>query len=155
MKFNPIFAILGFIFGVMGGFIAYFLSGFASELMTNSSIALISGILGLIGIWLFNKDYRVAIAQYIIAGIGVLIGVSLYGVVGCIFYVLAAVVALMEKDKIKPTISQTNNIHYFGNKDNIPQVPVIKSDSRLWIIPLVSFIVILLVGVGGNIKCSY
>ena len=152
MKFNPIFAILGFIFGVVGGFIAYFLSGFDSELMTNGSIALISGILGLIGIWLFNRDYRVAIAQYTIAGIGVLIGVSLYGVVGCIFYVLAAVVALMEKDKVKPIISQTNNIHYFGNKDNIPQVPVIKSDSRLWIIPLVSFIVILLVGIGGNIS---
>lgn len=150
MKINYILAILGFIFGILGAIVAYGLSGINSELITNGSIALISGILGLIGIWLFDKDYRISSVQYIISGIGILIGVSLFGVLGFIFYVVAAIVSFVEKDKARPTpVVNNNNTHYYGNT---PQPPVTQknSDMQLWLIPIISFIIIIFVAVGGS-----
>lgn len=151
MKINPILAILGFVFGIFGALAAYCLSGIDTELITNGSIALISGILGLVGIWLFDKDYRISSVQYIISGIGILIGVSLFGVLGFIFYVIAAIVSFVEKDKAKPATVNNNNTHYFGDT---PQPPVTQKngDVRLWLVPVISFIIIILVAVGGSLS---
>ncbi|RAP50608.1 MAG: hypothetical protein BZ136_01020 [Methanosphaera sp. rholeuAM74] len=156
MKLNPIIAVLGFLGGLGGALGAYFLSAFSASLATNASITLIASILGLIGIWLFNKDYKVAIAQYVIAAIGVLFGTSLFGVVGFIFYIIAAVVAYTEKDKSITT--QTGNIeeHYFGNPQEIKQYPTKSSSNMaLWVIPILTVVLIAFAGIAGQMFYNY
>ena len=81
MKIHQIIAVLAMVFGLGGAFVAYSFSGLSAELITNGSISLVSSILGLLGIYLFEKDYKIAIVQYIICGIGVLVGTSLFGTV--------------------------------------------------------------------------
>ena len=93
MKINPIIAVLAFLFGLGGSLVAYSWSGLSADLATNGSITLVASILGLLGIYLFEKDYKIAMAHYIICGLGVLIGTSMMGIPGFIFYVIAAVVA--------------------------------------------------------------
>lgn len=158
MKFNPILAVLGCLFGFFGAFFAYSFSGLSSDLMTNGSITLVASLLGLLGIYLFYKDYRVAITQYVICGLGVLIGTSLVGSLGFIFYIIAAVVAYVERVPVQNTNVNTmpsQNTHYFGNDANNQMPPVTQSyedNKKLWIIPVVSLIVIILVGVGGQLS---
>lgn len=158
MKINPIMAVLGFIFGLGGALVAYSFTGLSAELATNGSITLIASILGLIGIYLFEKDYKIAIAQYIICGLGVLIGTSLYGVLGCLFYIIAAIVAFVEKDKSGNKSSNSfDDIRFYGNENQIRQRYNIFSNSSskntmLWAIPAVSLIIIILVGVLGGLS---
>lgn len=152
MKLNPIFALIGFIFGVIGALIAYSFSGFGSELITNGSIALISGIVGLVGIWLFDKDYKIACVQYIIGGLGILVGVSAFGILGFAFYLIAAILTFIEKDKSASATIATTNGHFFGDSQDTVPIKKVHSDPKLWIIPAISFIIILLVGVGGQLS---
>lgn len=153
MKINPILAVLAMIFGLGGAFAAYGLSGLSADLMTNGSITLVSSILGLAGIWLFNKDYKIAAAQYIVCGLGVLIGTSLFGILGFLFYLIAGVAAFMEKDKISNVANiNPEYVHNFGNNQQVPaQMP--KPDNKmLWLVPLASAILIILVGVIGGLS---
>ncbi|RAP54831.1 MAG: hypothetical protein BZ137_00130 [Methanosphaera sp. rholeuAM130] len=153
MKINPIMAILAMVFGLGGAFAAYGLSGLSADLMTNGSITLVSSILGLAGIWLFNKDYKIAAAQYIVCGLGVLIGTSLFGILGFLFYLIAGVVAFMEKDKVG-NIAPINPeyVHNFGNSQTATvQIPQ-EDNKMLWLVPLASVIIIILVGVIGGLS---
>lgn len=153
MKFNPIFAILGLIFGFLGAFGAYGLSGFDAQLVTNGSITLISSILGLLGIYLFNKNYKIAIVQYIICGLGVLIGTSLFGVLGFIFYLIAGVVSYVERIPVNSTQANPNTTHTFGNNTPVNNLsPVTSNNKTLWIIPVVSIIILLFVGIFGGLS---
>ncbi|MBO7718687.1 MAG: hypothetical protein J6S29_00890 [Methanosphaera sp.] len=153
MKLNPILAIIAMIFGLGGAFAAYGFSGLSAELMTNGSITLVSSILGLAGIWLFNKDYKIAAVQYIVCGFGVLIGTSLFGLLGFIFYLIAGIVAFVEKDKVSNVANiNPEYVHNFGNNQaEAPQIP--KQDNRmLWLVPIASVIIIILVGVIGGLS---
>lgn len=156
MKINYVFGILGFVFGVFGSYVAYVFSIFSSSLMTNGTIALVSGIIGLLGLLVFNKDYRIAGLLYILGGVGVLIGVSLAGVLGFIFYIVAGVLAFVEKDKAETNVNNnfnpnTNNTHYYGdNQDNHPAPMPKQYDEKLWLIPIIAVIIIALVAVGGS-----
>jgi len=160
MKFNPIMAVLAFIFGLGGALIAYSFTGLSAELMTNGSISLISSILGLIGIYLFEKDYKIAIAQYAICGAGVLIGTSLYGVLGCVFFVLAAIMAYIEKDKSGSKAYMFDEVHYYGDENKIreryPDFPTKTSkNSLLWAVPIISIILIISVGIIGGLSYQH
>ena len=158
MKIHQIIAVLAMVFGLGGAFVAYSFSGLSAELITNGSISLVSSILGLLGIYLFEKDYKIAIVQYIICGIGVLVGTSLFGILGFIFYLMAAVIAYMERDKGGYISSNgLEDAHFFGEESEIRRrysnFPKNTNNSTVyWIIPTVSVIIIILVGVLGGLS---
>ncbi|OED30123.1 hypothetical protein NL43_04250 [Methanosphaera sp. WGK6] len=117
---------------------------------------MLAGLLGLLGMWLFDKDYRVAGIQYIVSGICVLIGISLYGIMGFVFYIIAGVFAFIEKDKsaqLSTTSSIINNVHYFGdnsNIDNVPQVTMKNNNTYLWTIPFITIVLIFIISFVGS-----
>lgn len=155
MKYNPILAILGFVFGLGGALFAYSMSGLSADLATNGSITLIASILGLIGIYLFEKDYKIAIAQYVIAGLGVLIGTSLLGILGFLLYLIAALMAYMERDKSGSKSAKFDQIYFYGDEHEIrkkyPDFPTNTAKNIfLWAIPILTVILILMAGVLGD-----
>ncbi len=158
MKYNPILAILALLFGIGGAIGAYGLSGISAELVTNGSITLVASLLGLIGVYLFEKDYKLAIIQYIICGLGVLIGTSLFGLLGCIFYIAAAIMAYVEKDKSgSKADNMFDDMHFFGDERQIrqkyPNFPTNKAKTTIYyIIPIMTIILIILVGVLGDMS---
>jgi hypothetical protein len=155
MKINPIMAVLAFLFGLGGSLVAYSWSGLSADLATNASITLVASILGLIGIYLFEKDYKIAIAQYIISGLGVLIGTSMVGIPGFIFYVIAAIVAYIERDQSGSKTDKFDEIKFYGNEQEIrqryPNFPTNADKNNIyWIIPVITLILIVLSGVMGD-----
>lgn len=155
MKYNPILAILGFVFGLGGALVAYSWSGLSADLATNGSITLIASILGLIGIYLFEKDYKLAIAQYVIAGLGVLIGTSLMGILGFLFYLIAAILAYIEREKSGNKAPEFDKIFFYGDENKIREkytnFPTNSAKNTiLWAIPIITIALILLVGVLGD-----
>lgn len=158
MKINPIIAALAFIFGLGGAFAAYSISGLSAELITNGSITLVASILGLLGIYLFEKDYKIAIIQYIVCGLGVLIGTSLFGVLGFAFYLIAAIVAYVEREKSGSKANgEFDELYFYGDSNEIknryPNFPTNKAKNSLYYaIPVLTFIIIILVGVFGSLS---
>lgn len=155
MKYNPILAILGFVFGLGGALVAYSMSGLSADLITNGSITLISSILGLIGIYLFEKDYRLAVAQYAIAGLGVLIGTSLMGILGFLLYLIAAIMSYIEREKSGSKASGFDEIYFYGDENEIRQryvnFPTNSAKNMIyWAIPIVTIILIILAGALGD-----
>ena len=160
MKINPIMAVLAFIFGLGGALVAYSWTGLSAELMTNGSISLVSSILGLIGIYLYEKDYKIAIAQYVLCGAGVLIGTSLYGVLGCVFFVLAAILAYVEKDKSGAKAGRFDEVHFYGDERQIRERYAdfphkASKNSIFWAVPVISVILIISVGVLGGLSYQH
>ena len=155
MKYNPILAILGFVFGLGGALFAYAMSGLSADLATNGSITLIASILGLIGIYLFEKDYKLAVVQYVIAGLGVLIGTSLMGILGFLMYLIAGIMAYMERDKSGDRSAKFDQIYFYGDEKEIrnryPDFPTNTAKNMfLWAIPILTIALIILAGVLGN-----
>lgn len=155
MKYNPILAILGFVFGLGGALIAYSMSGLSADLATNGSITLIASILGLIGIYLFEKDYKLAAAQYAICGLGVLIGTSLMGILGFLLYLIAAVMAYIEREKSGSKSAAFDEVYFYGNEKEIREKYVnfptnSAKNMVLWAIPIVTVILIIMAGVLGD-----
>lgn len=147
MKYNYVLAIIGFICGLVGAFIALGVSVFSEDLIYNALIALISSIFGIIGIWLFNQDVMQAMVLYLISAVGVLIGVSLFGIPGFIFFIGAAIACYMEKTKseAKPNISPNTQVHIFGDQpvEEVPQF-VSHNTGKFWIIHVI--LVVLIIG---------
>lgn len=158
MKINPIMAVLAAVFGIGGALYAYSFAGLSADLATNGSITLVSSILGLIGIYLFEKDYKFAIAQYTVAGLGILIGTSLVGILGFIFYIVAAILSYVEKDKSGKRSDNTfEDIRFYGNEKAIrqkyPDFPTNKAKNTIyWAVPVITLILIILVGVIGDMS---
>ncbi len=157
MKINPIMAVLALLFGIGGALSAYTLSGLSADLATNGSITLTASILGLLGIYLFEKNYKLAIIQYVICGLGVLIGTSLVGLLGFIFYIIAAIMAYVEKEKSGSKANTFDDIHFYGDENSIrlkyPNFPTNKAkDTILYAIPIITVILIILVGVLGDMS---
>lgn len=155
MKINPIIAFLAFLFGLGGSLVAYSWSGLSADLATNGSITLVASILGLLGIYLFEKDYKIAMAHYIICGLGVLIGTSMLGIPGFIFYVIAAVVAYVEREKSGSKTDKFDEVNFYGNETEIrqryPNFPTNNDKNKIfWIIPAIALILIILSGVIGD-----
>ncbi len=151
VKYNYVLAIVALIFTLISVLFAFFVSIFADEIAVLATSALLSGILGLLGIWLFDKDYKIAAVQYIVSGVCVLISISMFGIIGFVFYLIAGILAIVEKDKSKQmntqsTITTAPNVHYFGdsnqNQESQQQATTVPSDKRLWSVPIITFIVI-------------
>ncbi len=101
MRSSNILGILGIVFGFLGGFLVLLFSTIATDMITNAMIAMFASILGILGIWLSNKESKIAAAQYLVAGIGVLIGISAFGILSFIFFIIAALLAFREDPKIE------------------------------------------------------
>lgn len=81
-------------------------------------------------------DIRIAAIQYIIIGLGLFITIGYYGVIGCVIFVVAGVLAIVE---------------YMQTKEEVT------TDKKLFLIPVLTIIIIvlfLLVSVGLGILDS-
>ncbi len=160
MKYNPIIAVVAFIFGLGGSLVAFSLSEFSADLAVYGSITLIASILGLVGIFLFDKDYKVAIVQYVVCGMSIFVGASLVGILGCLFYMIAAVLAYIEREKSDNFLTDGfNDINYYGNEVQIKQryrnFPTNINNRFYWIMVIISVILIVSAGVLGFAGYNY
>ena len=157
MKINPILALIACILGFVGVFFAFSSSVFTSDLVIKSSITALAGILGLAGIFLFEKDYKLAIVQYVICAFGALLALLTYAVPVFVLFIIAAVVTFFEKEKSgNYTEKNVLDAHFFGDESEIRErynnFPKNTTNSTIyWIIPLISVILLLLVGVVGGL----
>lgn len=92
-----VLGIIGVILGFIGAIRALMFISFSAELIVNAGIALVASLLGLVAIWLSNKDYRIAFAEYLIAAAGLIIGIYLIGILGAIFFIIAAIFLFIDK----------------------------------------------------------
>ncbi len=99
MKYNRIIAAVGFICALLGAIVIYYFSATDPTLVTRALITVYIGILGLIGAYLFDYDYRMAVAEYIFAAIGIYAAIGTTGFYALIFFFIAAIVAFLEREK--------------------------------------------------------
>lgn len=99
MKLSNVLGILGIVFGFLGSFLVLLFSAIATEMITNAMVGMFASILGILGVWLMDKDNKIAAAQYLVAGIGVLVGIGGFGVLGFIFFIIAALLAFRDSPK--------------------------------------------------------
>ncbi len=157
MKINPVLAFVACLFGLVGVFFTFSSSAFNTDLLIHSLITALSSILALAGIFLFDKDYKIAIVQYVICAIGSILGVGLYAIVTFLLLLIAAIVCFFEKKKSDNYIE--NNVldaHFFGDESEIRErynnFPKNTTNSTVyWVIPVVTVIILLLVGVIGDL----
>lgn len=157
MKFNPIIALIACLFGLVGVFFTFSSSVFTSDMLSGTLVTALSVILALAGIFLFDKDYKIAIVQYVICAFGSLVGMGLYVIIPFILLLIAAVVCFFEKEKSENyTENNVLDAHFFGDESEIRErynnFPKNTTNSTVyWIVPLVSIILLLSVGVMGSI----
>ena len=97
MKVNPILAVVACVLGFVGVFLAFSSSLFDLNMLISASVTILSSILGLAGIFLFNKDYRIAMIQYVICAFGALLGLGTNALITFILFIIAAAVTQTEK----------------------------------------------------------
>jgi hypothetical protein len=97
--------------------------------MTNAMVAIFASILGILGLWLSDKDNKIAAAQYIVVGLGLFIAIGAFGILGFIFFVIAALLSFRDKVQIESTEK-------------------IGGMNKLWFVPIVSLILLMIVGAG-------
>ena len=105
---NNFAVILGIIFLIRSLFIDFSIASYYNNFTMRVIITIIAGIIGVSGLFLFKKNYKIAIAQYILAIIGFLLG-DLTGFYTFIFFILAAFLAFFEKDKSNNYIKLAEN----------------------------------------------
>ena len=135
---STIVAIVAVIIGIIEGLNVFSLSGLVPDFVFYWSLAIIIAILGLLGVYISKMDIRIAAIQYIILGLGLFIAIGYYGVIGCVIFIVAGVLAIAEyvqtKDSANAIISENmrfvmkNIAHQRGSGDVsvfIPEVPII------------------------------
>lgn len=133
---SAIVAVIAVIIGIIEGLNVFSLSGLVSDFVFYGSLAIIIAILGLLGVYISKMDIRIAAIQYIIIGLGLFITIGYYGVIGCVIFVVAGVLAIVE---------------YMQTKEEVT------TDKKLFLIPVLTIIIIvlfLLVSVGLGILDS-
>jgi hypothetical protein len=93
--------IIGGIFGILGGILAYLIASFGasfgtSSLFTNAAGALIFSVVGIVGGMLETRKMLGA-ALMIIGAFGVVISISIFGVLTFILFLVGGIVILMQK----------------------------------------------------------
>lgn len=157
MKINPILAFVACLFGLLGVFFTYSSSAFTSDLLIGIMLTALSSVLALAGIFLFNKDFKIAIVQYFICAAGSVLGIGLYAIPAFVLLVAAAAVCFFEKEKSENyTEKNVLDAHFFGDESEIRErysnFPKNTTNSTVyWIIPVVTIILLLLVGVVGDL----
>lgn len=158
LRFNYILSIIACLLGFYAGDLAYRFSIFSSDLAVYAILTIVFSLLGLIGIYFFEKDYKKTIAIYVIAGILIIFMLSIDAALfSCILYIVAALVAYYEAKKnpqLTDSINNNQEVHYFGEQQdfnqqsNFTQVENNGFNKKLLIISLAVIIVILLLAIG-------
>ena len=81
---------------IIEGLNVFSLSGLVPDFVFYGSLAIIIAILGLLGVYISKMDIRIAAIQYIILGLGLFITIGYYGVIGCVIFIVAGVLAIAE-----------------------------------------------------------
>ncbi len=111
---NNLMAILTFIGSVCG---VYELNQFFGEIANigGSSniiiyylIIIVLGILGLSCMYLFDQDYRIAVIEYVLGGIGMILFVRDFCILSILLYFIAAINAYMERDESRAVTTAFN-----------------------------------------------
>lgn len=106
---------------IIEGLNVFSLSGLVPDFVFYGSLAIIIAILGLLGVYISKMDIRIAAIQYIILGLFIAIGY--YGVIGCVIFIVAGVLAIAE---------------YVQTKEEVTP------DKKLFLIPVLTIIIIVL-----------
>ena len=99
---NYFAVIIGIIFLIRSLLIEFSIASYYSNFTIRVIITIIAGLIGVSGLLLFKKNYKIALAQYIIAIVGFLLA-DLAGFYTFIFFILAVFLAYFEKDKSENT----------------------------------------------------
>ena len=118
---STIVAIVAVIIGIIEGLNVFSLSGLVPDFVFYGSLAIIIAILGLLGVYISKMDIRIAAIQYIILGLFIAIGY--YGVIGCVIFIVAGVLAIAE---------------YVQTKEEVTP------DKKLFLIPVLTIVIIVL-----------
>ena len=108
---------------IIEGLNVFSLSGLVPDFVFYGSLAIIIAILGLLGVYISKMDIRIAAIQYIILGLGLFIAIGYYGVIGCVIFIVAGVLAIAE---------------YVQTKEEVTP------DKKLFLIPVLTIIIIVL-----------
>lgn len=119
---STIVAVIAVIIGIIEGLNVFSLSGLVPDFVFYGSLAIIIAILGLLGVYISKMDIRIAAIQYIILGLGLFIAIGYYGVIGCVIFVAAGVLAIAE---------------YVQTKEEVTP------DKKLFLIPVLTIIIII------------
>ncbi len=120
---STIVAIVAVIIGIIEGLNVFSLSGLVPDFVFYGSLAIIIAILGLLGVYISKMDIRIAAIQYIILGLGLFIAIGYYGVIGCVIFIVAGVLAIAE---------------YVQTKEEVTP------DKKLFLIPVLTIVIIVL-----------
>lgn len=88
---------------IIEGLNVFSLSGLVPDFVFYGSLAIIIAILGLLGVYISKMDIRIAAIQYIILGLFIAIGY--YGVIGCVIFIVAGVLAIAEYVQTKEEVT--------------------------------------------------
>lgn len=91
-----ILAILGGVFGLLGAVLAIGFGAFA-DTISNGVAALLCSVMGIVAIFFLSSKPKVAAWLLLCGGVGVLISVSLSGVLPSILMIIAGVMCLVRK----------------------------------------------------------
>lgn len=103
---STIVAIVAVIIGIIEGLNVFSLSGLVPDFVFYGSLAIIIAILGLLGVYISKMDIRIAAIQYIILGLGLFITIGYYGVIGCVIFIVAGVLAIAEYVQTKEEVTR-------------------------------------------------
>ena len=107
---STIVAIVAVIIGIIEGLNVFSLSGLVPDFVFYWSLAIIIAILGLLGVYISKMDIRIAAIQYIILGLGLFIAIGYYGVIGCVIFIVAGVLAIAEYVQTKEEVTTDNKL---------------------------------------------
>lgn len=107
---STIVAIVAVIIGIIEGLNVFSLSGLVPDFVFYGSLAIIIAILGLLGVYISKMDIRIAAIQYIILGLFIAIGY--YGVIGCVIFIVAGVLAIAEYVQTKEEVTPDKKLFF-------------------------------------------
>ncbi len=137
---NYLAIIIGIIFIFRSIIISLSFNQITNSYLLKIIAIIVASLIAVLGIILFNKDYKITLALYIIAIIGLILG-HYTGIYPFVFFALALILAYYEKDKSDNTNLIDSDSHFFGDEPKeIKKVP----EKNLKLIPIVSLILIIL-----------
>lgn len=109
---STIVAIVAVIIGIIEGLNVFSLSGLVPDFVFYGSLAIIIAILGLLGVYISKMDIRITAIQYIILGLGLFITIGYYGVIGCVIFIVAGVLAIAEYVQTKNEVTPDKKLFF-------------------------------------------
>ncbi|PLR81330.1 hypothetical protein CVD25_15630 [Bacillus canaveralius] len=94
-----VLGLLGGIFGFGGSFFALFVGVWSEEISNLGSMAFLFSILAIVGSIVVKFKAKIGGWMLLVSGIGILISISLFGVLPALLLVPAGLMGLLRKDK--------------------------------------------------------